>query len=512
MRAALADSYDSAHQEVRGLYEALAAEQTAIDPRNLAARSAAVDSGLAPNDAKRFRPAEADTLADMAASDHAPLSDVLATRSGLTDDIRAARASGQNQAARIGGQYVNEIDEFLGGALDPQTAARFDAAKTARRDVGERFERPGTAHADVLRTREGGAYALDDSAVPQKYAQPDSGKLSDLKALLQETNGDPRARESLADTILAEVQARGLAHKSQALAKFMKERGTLLSEFPGLETKLQAARDAAGTVESTIRTAQNTERTLTTPGRSPEASYLKYSDDRTLDSIRSVISAPDPRAAARTLIKSAGTDTAPQDLRAALWEEVKRTGRNSAPDSTGTEVWNGRKLKDLFDDPKFSAVADELWADDPEDLASIREVFSALAGSEGSIKAKAPGTSGTGQVSGRYDPALTTASVASRARSVNRGQLSPTIAVVDVLSTFLRRRSSQVQARAIEQVTSEVINNPGLAADLLERFNPATADAHRRMLTQKYGVRASTLINMLDDTQSEDPVLEALQE
>ena len=56
-----------------------------------------------------------------------------------------------------------------------------------------------------------------------------------------------------------------------------------------------------------------------------------------------------------------------------------------------------------------------------------------------------------------------------------------------------------------------VVNNPGLAADLLEKYNPATAAARRAMLTQKYGVRITSLLNLLDEAENEDPVLVAVE-
>lgn len=40
---------------------------------------------------------------------------------------------------------------------------------------------------------------------------------------------------------------------------------------------------------------------------------------------------------------------------------------------------------------------------------------------------------------------------------MNRGQLSPTIAVVDVLSIFLRNRAGKVQAMAIDEMMAHVI-------------------------------------------------------
>ena len=51
-----------------------------------------------------------------------------------------------------------------------------------------------------------------------------------------------------------------------------------------------------------------------------------------------------------------------------------------------------------------------------------------------------------------------------------------------------------------------------MAADLLEKYNPATAAARRQMLTQKYGVRATTLLNIMDEAENDDPVLSAIQD
>lgn len=552
IRAALADAYDSAQERVRGMYGAIDADGTLLDPTDLVNRATAVDTNLARNDAKRFRPTEAETIREMLPGDRAPLretglvnefnrpifvenapanagnlpalpgaaigrpgttvpmSDVSAIRSGLTDDLRAAQGAGNTQQARILSRYVEAIDGYLDENLPEGLRVALDDARAARRDVGERFERPGTALEAILSRREGGGFALDDSAVPSQFAQPDQGRLTDLRAALREAGGDPRLREGLADEVRSAVVQNGLLDKPKALGRYMAERQVLLSEFPELRAQLEQAGASRAALAEAERTASETTRRLTTPGRSAEASYLKDVEDPAA-AMRSVIANPDPRKAVADLLATASSPQAKADLRAALWEEVKRTGRLQADSMTGETRWNGKKLRALFDDPKFTAVAEELWADDPQDLASIKQVFGALAGAEGSSRARVPGSSGTPQaLSGALDPALTASSIASRARSVSRSQLSPSIAAVDILGTWLRRRSAQVQSRAIDTITAAVVNNPGLAADLLEKYNPATAAARRRMLTQKYGVRATTLLNVLDEAENDDPVLTAI--
>lgn len=558
MRSALADAYGSAQDEVSAMYAPLNQDRTLLDPSGLVEGAKGVDMNLAPNDAKRFRPVEADTIQEMMPGQRAPLretglvnefnrpvfaengpamprglgtsvpalpgeavgrpgttvpmSDISAIRTGLTDDLRAAQAAGQTQKARVLGQYIEAVDGYLDANMPEQLREALDGARAARRDVGERFERTGTALKDVLARREGGGFALDDSAVPSRIAQPDQGKITDLRAALSEAGTDPRLRDGLADQVRSDVTTKGLLDKPQALGKYMADRQVLLSEFPELRAQLEQAGATRADLTAAEKAAEETTKRLTTPGRSAEASYLKQVEDPAA-AIRSVTSNPDPRKAVADLLTTANTPQARQDLRAALWEEVKRSGKMQADGMTGETRWNGKRLRALFDDPKFSAVAEELWADDPQDLANIKEVFGALAGAEGSSRARAANTSGTAQsLAGTLDPALTASSIASRARSVSRGQLSPAIAAVDILGTWLRRRSAQVQSRAIDAITASVVNNPGLAADLLEKYNPATAAARREMLTQKYGVRATTLLNVLNEAEDEDPVLEAVQE
>lgn len=538
IRSALADAYGAAQDEVSGLYGQIDQAAVPVDIGPLREVFSDIDSTLPLNDRQRFRPSEADIPARLAPATPSdpvptgildergrpimrppvapdstvPLREITAARSGLTDDVRGQRAAGQNQAARVGSQYVDAIDGYMDEALPESLRGALDEARAARRDVADRFERPGTALESVLARREGGGFALDDSAVPARFAQPDRGRLTDLRAALAEAGTDPRLRDGLADEVRFSVVQNGLLDKPQALGKYMADRQVLLSEFPELRAQLEQAGASRAALAEAERVAADTTKRLTTPGRSAEASYLKNVEDPTA-AIRSVIANPNPRQAVADLVTTAASPQARQDLRGALWEEVKRSGKMQADGMTGETRWNGKRLRALFDDPKFAAVADELWKDDPEDLVAIKEVFGALAGAEGSSRARALGSSGTPQsLGGQLDPALTASSIASRARSVSRGQLSPTIAGVDILGTWLRRRSAQVQSRAIDAITASVVNNPGLAADLLAKYNPATAAARRAMLTQKYGVRATTLLNILDEAENDDPLLSAIED
>lgn len=537
MRSAIADSYSAAQRGVDAKYAPVNEADAPVDIGPLRDVFAEIDRGLPLNDRQRFRPAEANIPAQLAPAapdapvttgivdqfgrpvmreaaapdSKVPLREVTAARSGLTDDVRGQRASGQYQAARVGDKYVMAIDQFADEALPENLRVALEDARAARRDVGERFERPGTALEAILAKREGGGYAMDDSAIGPRLTPTDQGRITDFGAAWREAGTDPRFREGLMDEVKSQVVSRGLLDKPDALGKYLADRQIVLADFPELRANLERAGVAKADLVKAETAAAETQKRLTTPGRSAPATYLKYGPEASGDAIRAVISDPKPVEAARELLATANTPTARADLRAALWEEVKRKGVASADDATGQRRWNGKALRSLFEDPKFSAVAEELWSDNPQDLADIKTVFGALASAEGSGRTVVG--SGTAQsLTGKFDPALSTASIASRARSVNRGQLSPTIAVVDVLGTWLRGKSAQVQSRAIDQLTSAVVNNPGLAADLLQKYNPADAAARRAMLTQKYGMRVGTLLNVLDEAKDEDPVLDAVQE
>lgn len=520
IRQGAQSAYDTALDEVSELYRAIDEGSYHVDPTELAARFAGVDQRLPVNDQLRFRPKEADVpnrlvrpgepepgtdvlpYGDRVISpqeppiEEVPLREVTAIRSGLSNDMQGARAAGQPRQASIAGQYRDALDQYLAENLDPEAASAYDAANRARFDVGQRFEEPHTALGQALKKDRHGGYVLDASALPRRFVQPDTGKISDYKALMREAGDDPQVRDAIADQVMADAQP-AIGKGADAVRQFLSERKVVLADFPDLADRLAEAGVRKADLQEVSGARAAKERDLTTPGRSPEASYLRFSNDRVADSVRQVINDPDPRAATRRLLETSNAD--PADLRAAFWEDVKARGRNSATDIAGTDVWNARKVRDLFKDPKVSAVAEELWKDNPDDLKAIREVFDALeAATPG--KARAPGSSGTAQaVTGKLDPSLTATSIASRARSVKRGQMSLSIASIDVLSTWLRNKSAQVQSRAIDALAAQVVNNPGLAADLLEKHNPAPWAQRRHLLTQKYGARIGNLLTILDE-------------
>ena len=525
VRAALADAYAAAKEKVRQAYAPINEATVEIDAAPLAERFAATSGALPLNDRQRWLPAEAGVPAQLVtpaqpaapsailgpdgqpimkpevpASGQVPFNEIASIRSGLTDDVRAARAApGQAQKARVADQFRRQTDQFIDEAVPPELRGQYDAANAANRDVADRFRRKGTGMQQVLQPREGGGYQLDDSAVAGKFTPTDQGRVTDFRAAIREAGADPRLRSGLADEMLSQAQRSGVVNDPRALDRFLSDRNIVLSEFPELRQKLSTAGAAKGAADVATKTAETTRRDLTTPTRSPEAKYLQYGDEATTNAVRAITTSPTARDDMRRLIEAAGgTPDARRNARAALWEVVK-TQRNDG--KTGPE-WSGRKLRAMFDEPKTLAAAKEAWADDPEDLDNIRKVFDALAKSERSTGSQVPGTSGTAQQ--LFSRGFDARSVSSSLRSVNQGRSSITSEFLYQAQGMLRQRSARMQARAIEDLTNQVINKPGLAADLLEKFNPADFAARGRMITQKYGLRASVFFNMLDEDRDPD--------
>ncbi|TGN68048.1 hypothetical protein E4L95_02705 [Paracoccus liaowanqingii] len=473
-----------------------------IDAAALRQRMDSVTQGLPMNDRLRFRPAEADVPAQL--PDQAPVSEAMSIRSGLSSDIRA---TDNPQQRRIAGQYLDEVDDYIRSALPEDQRALMDQAKTARLDYGRRFEDRG-AVPDIIRETGRGQYRMPDEVVAGRVT---SGP-TDYQAVMREAGSDPAARRAVADQIRDEALQANAIRSPDALARFVRDRNFALQDFPEVRNALERAGTSKQTMEAAQATAKQLERNLAPGGPSAAGQYLKYDDTGTRQAIKTAWNSAQPERAIRDLLDVAGDTPATRAAaKAALWEEVKGVGQLSARTETGEDGvtrWSGRKLQQRLNDPRFARTAEILWEDNPEHLSNVRAAADALAGAEGSLRAKAPGSSGTAQaLNGKYDASLSMTSIASRMRSVNRGQLSPTIAIVDVASTALRNRAGKVQAKAIDEMLARAINDPEFAAALLRKHNPADEAAMKRAFLGKFGVRIPTVANILagDDSDDDDP-------
>ena len=499
IRSGLAGRKDAEMQSIADMYGQVDGT-VPIDPAALQQRMDAISDSLPVNDRLRFRPSEADVPGKL--PPNAAVSEAMAMRSGLSSDIRSPSATDQQK--RVTGQYLDGVDDYITQALPEDQRALMADAKAARLDVGRRFEDRG-AVPDILRKTGRDQYGMADETVPGRATRGES----DYRAVMSEAGSDPAARKAVADQVMADARQANALRSPEALARFTQDRNFVFGDFPELKPALERAGVSRKMLADAEAIAAKTAKDFAPGGNSATGQYLRYDDTGTRQAIKTAWNSDRPERAIRELLEVAGdTPKTRGAAKAALWEEVKGTGQLSARTETGEDGvtrWSGRKLQQRLNDPKFAKAAEILWSDDPQHLADVKAAADALAGAEGSLRAKAPASSGSAQaLGGKMDPALSTASIASRMRSVNRGQLSPTIAIVDVLSTALRNRAGKVQSRAIDEMLAKAINEPEFAAALLRKYNPADEAAMKRSFLGKFGVRVPTVANILAGDQSDD--------
>lgn len=436
--------------------------------------------------------------------------DTPAVRSAIQDEIAARLpAEARNDPERVDRflrdyeiplrQFPGLRQNIAGAAAARRGAAAAEAAVGART---QEFAGGSRALADTTARRADGSPALLDEQIPGRFINPAGNR--DIDALFARAD-TPEVRGALEDEILGRVS--GSVDKPVALRQQVDGLREPLSRFPGLRERILSAADAGTARDAARSTADTTRRELTTPGRSPEASYLKYDNTGTVESMRTVLKDPRPEQAVDRLLATSGTD--PQNARAAFWEVLRKEATNQGGVNDRAQI-NGLAGSKFLSDPRNRAVAERLYRDNPEQLKDITDVFDALAGSGAATRARRPGSSGTAQgMNAGYDASLSASSITSRIRSINRGQLSPTVAGVDLLATYLRRKSAGLQKGAIERLQDEVIQNPQLAAKLLEDYNPANFAAQRRELLTVGGVRATETLRLFNAAHDEEQRPEA---
>lgn len=534
LRDELAAVRDAELKRVSELFSQVDNSRVPIDMTPLRERFDALTTrlqGTALNDARRFLPPEVSTVADLvpdgkpvptgvldpsgrpftkpAPAPMLPASQAGAIRTGLADTMRLPTTTPREAA--IAGQFKRETDLFLRESLPPDQRAAYDEAVALRADVGRRFEEPDGIGRTLSETGRG-EYRMRDEEIPSLLVPSDRGAITDYRRLMSEVGTSDRARSAVADQLLAEAGRFNAFRTPQALRKFLDERNIVLQDFPEIRAKLEAAGVSRAALDAaTVARRDAFDRLDPKNGTGTVARFRRYDETQVRRAMATAWKSPTPAKSIRELLETAGdTPEVRQNARAALWEEVKATGRESASGLAGEERWNARRVVELLGDPRFDSVAQELWRDDPADLAKIRELFGALeVVTEGRSRVQAGGGRPVQPLVDYLDPSLSFPSMVSDLRANQRGVLSAPVIAARWATMILRGRTRQVQSKAIEAMATAAVNNPGLAADLLERFNPAEYAAGRQMLLQKYGVRVGPLLEALDalnaDAQQEQP-------
>lgn len=531
IRAALEDASARVKAAVDELYRPVNESAAKVDTAPLAEQFGSVTDNLSTAETRRFKPSEADIPGEFAqpakppvntglldqngqpimreqpqADSSQPLREVTGIRNALTDQAREASSAGRTNEARIIGRYVSALDQYVEQAIPTELRSQWDAARAARRDMADRFERPQTAIAQTLDKREG-MYAQPNSAVPGKFVQSDQGRIADFEALMRETGSDQRVQTAVRDTILQDVKDRGLLDKPDMLADYLDQYKTVFSKFPDLRKQLGSAKALREQLGAATDAETSLVRELGLPdgsvkGRGIVAKYLQYGDENAERAMRYVIGEKDPAKAVDDLLGFVGNEPkAVEGARKVFWDIMQkdaRSGGETTKTISGNQPWMPAALKRFTEDPRIAAVAERLYRDNPEHWQRVKDIADSIQGVDIRNRAKAPNTSGTAQgVNESFLP--TTETLASRIFAVERGVVSPAFAAVNVIGIMARKATRNAQVAAVNQAIDRALLDPDWAEKLLRENNPANRAALARSAKGWMGNEAGTLLDMLDD-------------
>lgn len=439
-----------------------------------------------------------------------PLREVTGIRSALTDQAREAASAGHANEARVLNQYIDALDGYVEQAIPAELKGQWSAARTARRDQADRFERPQTAIAQTLDRREG-LYAQPDSAVAGKFVQSDEGRIADFETLMREAGSDARVRGAVRDQILADVGQRGLLDKPEALDTYLNQYSRVFGQFPDLKTEL----GNAGSLRRQLADAQGAQsylmREIGPQGRGVVAKYLQYGDENAEKAMSAVMRAKEPGKAVDELLSFVGDDPkAIEGARKVFWNLMQKTARRAGEttaDISGTQPWMPKALQRFIDDPGSAAVAERLYRDNPEHWANVKQIAEAIQGVDLRNSTKAANSSGTAQ---GMSAVLSPETLQSRFYAFKRGQISGSFLLTSIGAVAARRSVAKARADAIGRMLDEALLNPDAAAMMLKENNPANRAALARKAKVWLGNEASTFLELVTPESEDDQMKKAI--
>ncbi len=426
-----------------------------------------------------------------------PLSEALSLRHGLTTRQREALAAGRAPEHRAISRMNDALRREIDGAMSPETRALDETARGLRRSVAADFE-DGNLPSRILDQTAHDRPKLATEAIGPRVTSSETGYRDTMRL----TGTREGTRGAVRDQILADAGNAGALRNQDSLNRFLTQRAYQFDDFPDARAALEAAGVSRTQLDQAEAFVKAQEGRYAPGSNSPVGRFTRHDDTGVADAMRGVWKSAQPRQAIKEVLDTAGRS--PQNLknaRAAFFEDMARTTTNSGHDAAGNIVWNGRVLDGFLKNPKVQAVMDELWQGSETHLKNLREIGSALIDSESALRAKPPASSGTASISlqGKIDPALTATSVSSTLRSVQRGQMSKPIAGIHLLAGWVRGRSRQVQAAAINELMTKAMDDPTLAAALLRKHNPYDAQMMGRRFLRSHGLRVPQLANIVNE-------------
>lgn len=443
------------------------------------------------------------------------LGEITTLRSEFTAAQRQAKAAGDPNRARILGRFVDAIDMYLDGM--PEIAVPLEEARAVSRDLNDRFTRMGTPIADALATRPSGGPTLPDSSVAPRFVQPDEKQASNIDRLLTETGDNADVRSALRDQIVADVRRQGLLDKPDQLQEYLGQYEAVFQKFPELREQLGEAGALRREVDSAKTLFDEAEATIAPGGSGPAGQYARFGAEDPLNSMRTVVSSDRPDEAVRELLRVAGdTPENRESLRAAFWTALEAKAKpvtmsNRGPG--GEDPWNFTRLYRTLEDPKYAAAAAELYKDNPEHLANLRELAETLRGADFRVTGRAPGSSGTPQAIAGRGVLPSTETLGAYSFAYQRGQIGLPYIGLRIGASMARNALKTGRTELYDKVLDRALLDPDWAAMLLDEFNPATAEVMSRYARAWLGAEANDLALLLNpDEDGEDDLTNTIME
>jgi hypothetical protein len=513
VRSVLEDARDAARNRTETAYDAVEGIERNVDPSPLAqsldeavAGLTETERGLLPQGLIERVTALGRPTLDDAGNKIAPaevsMREATTLRSELARLRRAAQADpraerGGRNAARVINRMQERVDDFIAHNLTDEENALMDTARTAKFDEAERFTRQGDPVAEVLQRYEGGQPKVRDDNVAGKFVNDQN-----MGRLLAQAD-TPGTRAAIRDELLSRADM----SRPDRINDFLTEYGQQVDRFPGLREDLGRAMQTRQNALSATENRDALARDLGTesqPGRSTVGKYLNYSDATSERAMSDVLASKDPAKAADELMQFVGDEPkAIEGARSAFWQKLKSESTstdNSQRSMSGKDAWRGDWMKRWLDKPETQAVAERLYADKPEDLATLRLYADVLDNADLRVRGKATATSGTTQ--GMANNIMTPETLQSRTYAYMRGQVSGTYLATSIAAVIARRAVSRARTDAVERMTDKALLDPEFAKALLADNNPANRAA---LASKSKGWLTSEMATWLDEATDEDP-------
>ena len=360
LRAALGDARDAVKRGVDEAWRPINQSRQPVDIGPLSDRFDRVTDDLSEALRRGSVPAEAGIPGELASiRPMHPLNEITGLRSALTDAQRGAAAAQTPKKARVAGQYIDALDDYMAKELPTDIQRDYANARRATSGLKARFERPGTGIGDVLARRQGGTPRVPDNAVLGRFVQSDQGRTPNLSALMREAGGDERVQSSVRDQILHNVQDAKLLEKPEVLNKWLADHKAVFEHFPEVRKEISGA----AALQGKLGQAQNAEssliKELTAPNGGPIARYLSYGDENAKQAMKSVLSAKSPAKAMDEILSFVKDDPeAVEGARKVFWDVLEDTAKSKGSTTAtldGIQPWIPGKLKNFLEDPRYTA-------------------------------------------------------------------------------------------------------------------------------------------------------------